>query len=168
MSHHRINRMIEQSEMVRRVLKGYLTDLTPDQWFWTPGEGLTHVAWQIGHLAASEYALLMKRVRGAEKADQDFMPDAFFAQYGRGSTPDPDPSANWPVDDILLVFDDVHDRCMAAAADYDEAELVEPLEQPHPVFKTKLAAIEYQPIHEAMHIGQVVLLRRLMGKAASW
>ncbi len=168
MNNERIERMIQQSEMVRRMLKGYLTDLTPDQWFWTPGEGLTHIAWQIGHLAASEYALLLKRVRGVEEADKRFMPDEFFAHFSRGSTPTPEPAANPPVEEILRTFDDVHDRCIAAVEGYDEGQLDQPLDQPHPVFTTKLAAIEYQPVHEAMHIGQIVLLRRLMGKPASW
>ncbi len=168
MKNGRIERMIEQSQMVRQMLKKHLADLSPEQWFWTPGAGLTHVAWQVGHLAASEYALLMKRVRGVEEGDQRFMPEEFFATFGRGSVPNPDPAQNPPVAELLRVFDDVHERCMTAAAGYDEAELDQPIEQPHPVFKTKLAAVEYQPVHEAMHIGQVVLLRRLMGFSVSW
>jgi hypothetical protein len=45
-----------------------------------------------------------------------------------------------------------------------DAELDEALAEPHPRFKTKLAAIEYSPHHEAVHAGQIALLRRLMGK----
>jgi hypothetical protein len=40
-----------------------------------------------------------------------------------------------------------------------------PLEQPRPLFKTKLGAIEWCAQHEFVHAGQIALLRRLMGKA---
>jgi len=46
-----------------------------------------------------------------------------------------------------------------------DAELDVPVEQPHPVFTTKLEAVEYAPQHELIHAGQIALLRRLMGKA---
>jgi long-subunit fatty acid transport protein len=46
----------------------------------------------------------------------------------------------------------------------EDVELDMPVERPHPVFKTKLAAVEYCEPHEMVHAGQIALLRRLMGK----
>jgi hypothetical protein len=51
---------------------------------------------------------------------------------------------------------------LLAARTDDELDV--PVEQPHPVFKTKLEAIEYNPPHELVHAGQIALLRRMMGK----
>ena len=40
------------------VFKGYLNDLDDSQLLARPGEGCNHLAWQVGHLIASEVSLL--------------------------------------------------------------------------------------------------------------
>ena len=41
-----------------------------------------------------------------------------------------------------------------------------PVAEPHPLFETKLGAVDYAAGHEMVHNGQIGLLRRLMGKPA--
>jgi uncharacterized damage-inducible protein DinB len=82
-----------------------------------------------------------------------------------GSKPIEDPAKNPPLEEIKRVFEAVHEQVISELSGRTEAELDTPLETPHPRFKTKLAAIEFSPLHEMVHAGQIAVLRRLMGKA---
>ena len=59
----------------------------------------------------------------------------------------------------------VHHQALAELPMVDDAELDNPTDPPHPVFKTKLGAIDFSSQHELVHAGQIAMLRRLMGKA---
>ena len=41
----------------RRYTLGLLDGVPEAEWFRMPAEGVTHVAWQVGHLAMAEYRL---------------------------------------------------------------------------------------------------------------
>ena len=41
----------------------------PAEWFRQPTEGVTHIAWQVGHLALAEYWLTLERIRGRRPDD---------------------------------------------------------------------------------------------------
>ena len=47
--------------------RGYTLELLKDvkdsDWFSMPG-GVTHLAWQVGHLTMAEYRLALERIRG--------------------------------------------------------------------------------------------------------
>jgi hypothetical protein len=43
--------------------------------------------------------------------------------------------------------------------------LDETVDNPHPMFSTKLGALMFCPFHEMLHAGQIGLLRRLFGNA---
>ena len=54
---------LEQIEFARTYTKMFLEDLTPEEWFWQPPEAVTHIAWQVGHLAIAEFGLACLRMR---------------------------------------------------------------------------------------------------------
>ncbi|MCA9238946.1 MAG: DinB family protein [Planctomycetales bacterium] len=168
MSRQRIEAAVKQMEQVRGVLKGYLEDMQPHEWFGQPAGGVTHVGWQVGHLAAAQYMLHIGRVRGVLESDAEFAPPDFLKRYGRGSTPDPDPAANASPEVLCQRLDEIFARGKAVLAEFTDEQLDAPLENPHPVFKTRLAAVEFCPVHESMHLGQIMLLRRLLGRAPKW
>jgi hypothetical protein len=62
------------------------------------------------------------------------------------------------------VFGAVHQQALTELGQWTDAELDVPVEQPHPVFKTKLGSVEWCSQHELVHAGQIAFLRRLMGK----
>ena len=65
-----------------------LLDETPkDRWFEIPEGSSSNIAWQVGHLAVSQYGLLMFRIRGRDPADLELIPGKFRKAYSRGSTP---------------------------------------------------------------------------------
>ena len=66
----RLTLAIGQIQGARQYTLGLLEDVKPEDWFRQPSEGVTHVAWQVGHLAFAEHALALKRTRG-ERAEDD-------------------------------------------------------------------------------------------------
>jgi hypothetical protein len=142
----------------------FLADLTPEEWFWSPPQYETHIAWQVMHIAVAQYMLCLRRVRGLRPEDEALCPGAYLPQFGVGSKPQRDPAANPSVEEIRRVFDGVYQRALVELPQCGDADLAVPLEQPHPLFTIKLQAVEFAPHHEAVHSGQIAMLRRLMNK----
>ena len=69
---------LRQLESARAYTWTLLEDLDDDQWFEQPGEMVSHIAWQVGHITMSQYALTLLRIRGKEPEDQEFITNAFF------------------------------------------------------------------------------------------
>ena len=99
------------SELVGRIqgVRDYtvsLVDAVPEsEWFRQPAEGVTHVAWQVGHLAMAQYRLALDRVRGVQPGDEDLISEQVLSIYGKDSVPDPDPAANATPAEIRAAFD---------------------------------------------------------------
>jgi hypothetical protein len=148
----------------RLFTQQFLEDLTDAQWYWSPPQFTTHMAWQVGHIAVAEYNLCLRRVRGRTKADESLISDAYIEAFRLGSKPVAEPKKNLPLDEIRRVFDAVHQHSINELAGRSDTELDEPLADPHPRFKTKLEAVEFSSLHELVHAGQIAMLRRLMGK----
>src|SRR5690606_10947032 len=54
----------------------------PERWFEIPPGSVTNIAWQVGHLAVSQYGLLLFRIRGRRPEDLDLIPGRFRKAYG--------------------------------------------------------------------------------------
>jgi hypothetical protein len=160
----RLEPAIDRLRRSRLFIKPFLADLRPEDWYWSPSQITTHVAWQVGHLAVAQYNMCLRRIRGRTTGDEALISDGFIDAFKAGSKPEAEASKDLPLVEIQRVFNGVHDQALAELADRDDAELDVPLEQPHPAFKTKLAAVEFCALHEMVHAGQIALLRRLMGK----
>lgn len=164
----RLEPALDRIRRCRAITKSFLEGLTPDEWFWQPGPGMNHVAWHVGHLAFAQYFLCLKRVRDRTEADESLISTDFLKRYKRDSTPSPDPGENFTVEEILRTFNGVYEVSLKELAERTDKELEVPTSPPHPMFTSKLGAIEWCSLHELMHCGQIVLLRRLMGKAPVW
>ena len=153
-----------QIEFARRYTLGLLQDLDDGDWFRQPSDGVTHVAWQVAHLAMAEYGLCLYRIRGRRPEDMTLMPGRFRKQFSRGSQPDPQPANNPTPAEIREVLERIHEQTLREMAGYSEELLNEPSEDPRAVFDTKLGSLFFCPHHEMLHAGQIGLLRRLLGK----
>ena len=71
-----------QIETARQYTLGLIADLEDALWFRQPAEGITHVAWQIGHLAVAEYGLGLFRLRGRGEGDGQLVSSSFRKQFG--------------------------------------------------------------------------------------
>ncbi len=163
MAMSRLDLIIEQLSIARLQTESLLDGITSQDWFRQPTEGVTHVAWQVGHLAYAEYHLLMERRRGQRPEDEELIPARFRSLFQRCSLPDPDSSKYPSPEAIRHLFDEVHRHAIEELRSLPDEHLDEPTEPAHPRFKTKFGAIQFCPLHEMLHAGQIGLLRRLLG-----
>lgn len=153
-----------QLEFTRRYLEGMLADIPDGDWFRMP-DGITHVGWQVAHLAMAQYGLCLFRVRGRQPEDLELMSADFRKKFSKGSQPNPDPQQNPTPEEIRTVLARVHQQALQELAGFSDADLDVPVDEPHAVFNTKLGAVYFCSLHEMLHAGQIGLLRRWLGKA---
>lgn len=137
-------------------------------WFRMPQESVSHVAWQVGHLAFAQYRLALERVRGKRPGDEQLISPTFLARFGRETTPVGDPRSYPSADEIRVVFDGLHRQVLSEIAALDDSVFDEPLLSPHPRCSTKGGSIAWCAEHEMLHAGQIGLLRRLVGHRPIW
>ena len=158
----RISTALEDIRAARAYTCEFLQATDAADWFQMPA-GVTHVAWQVAHLAVAEYGLCLGRIRGPRPEDESLLSSAMRRQFGKGSVPDPDVAKNPTADQIRTVFDAVHEQAMNELAELADSAFDEPVAQPHPRFTTKGGALAWAARHEMLHAGQIALLRRQLG-----
>ncbi len=156
----------EQLVFARQYTLSLLDDIPLDDWFRQPLAGVTHVAWQVGHLAMAQYGLCLFRMRGRREADAGLMSSGFRKKFSRGSQPDPDPARHPSAAEIRDVLDRVYHQAMEELPHYAAGALAEPIEEPYAVYPNRLGGLVFCACHEMLHAGQIGLLRRALGKPA--
>jgi hypothetical protein len=164
----RLEIALDQIETAHRYTLNLLDGLEPGDWFRQPHEGVTHIAWQVGHLAMAEYWLTLKRLRGERPADNDLISPDFLQRFAKGSTPEANPALYPSPAEIRRKFDRVHQQALAELPGYSDTELDQPPLFPHKLFNTKIDSLFWCARHEMVHAGQIGLLRRLLGKPSQW
>jgi hypothetical protein len=154
---------IGQIDFARRYTLELLEATPREHWFTIPADLPTNIAWQVGHLAVSQYGLLMFRVRGRLPDDLDLIPSTFRKTYSRQTTPQADPGSQPTAAELLDRLQRVHELALAELEQVDPAVLLEPVEMPYAAYPIKLGAILFCPLHEHIHAGQIGLLRRALG-----
>lgn len=158
----------EKIAFAREYTLKLIDDIDDADWFRMPSEGVTHVAWQVGHLAMAEYRLALERLRGERPEDAEMISEEFLAAFGKGSTPTSDASAYPSPTEIRETAARVHDAVLREMEVADDDQLDSPSLRPHPLFTKKIEALFWCADHELTHAGQIGLLRRLLGKEAKW
>ncbi|MFM5995530.1 MAG: DinB family protein [Dolichospermum sp.] len=161
----RVELAIKHLESARAYMKGLVADLTPDEWFWTPQPPISHIAWQVGHLAVAEYGLMLFRQRGRQEVDGELMSGAFRKLFMKGTAASADRSGHPSPDEILAVLDRVHQQVLLEVPCFPDADLDQPIDPPHSVVSTRYGSMLFAGDHEMLHAGQIGFLRRLMGKS---
>ena len=156
---------ISRIDFARRYALDLIKDVPDSEWFRQPHEGVTHLAWQIAHLAVAEFALAIGRLREETPADQELLPLAFRTQFGKGSFPDPHPQNNPTPAEIRRIAAAVHGQILSELPNYSPDSLDATTLKPHPLFTTKIGALLWCSDHELIHCGQIALLRRLLGRS---
>jgi hypothetical protein len=159
---------MEQIVFARTYTIGLLDQTPTTEWFRQPPAGVSHVAWQVGHLAFAEYRLALWRVRGQQPHDEGLFGHDFVRQFGANSVPDPDPARQPSPTEIRAILDRVHAQVLRELPGLDEAALDQPVPHPHRFARTKLQALLWCAHHEMMHAGQIGLLRRQLGYSPMW
>jgi hypothetical protein len=163
----RLSEALEQIDFTHRYNRERLASVPLSEWFTVPPGGVSHVAWQVGHVAMAKYRLCLGRLRPRTAADESLMPESFIKLFGAGSTPGP-ASDSPPAAEILATLDRLHARIMEELPGYPDADLdLEPLIS-HALFNTRIAGLRYAPLHEMIHCGQIAMIRRTLGHKPIW
>lgn len=161
----RVELAIKHLESARAYMKGLVADLTPDEWFWTPQPPVSHIAWQVGHLAVAEYGLMLFRQRGRQEVDSELMSGSFRKLFMKGTSASADRADHPAPEEILAVLERVHQQVLLEVPGFPDADLDQPIDPPHSVVSTRYGSMLFAGDHEMLHAGQIGFLRRLMGKA---
>ena len=152
-----------QMDFGRRYTLGLLEEVPESYWNTIPAGATSHIAWQVGHLAVSQYGLMLFRQRGRAEGDLDLMPGWLRKKFGRGTMPPTDASDLLSKAELLASLERIHLAAMTAITTLTHEQLAEPTEMPYAVYPIKLGALLFCPLHESIHAGQIGLLRRMHG-----
>ena len=152
-----IRRTMDMSSM---ILNRYVSDLSDADLMQRPGPGCNHLAWQFGHLIASECSLLEAVQPGAAPK----LPEGFAAQHGKETTAVDDPQKFLTRQQYLDWFEKVRAATLAALDQITDADLDQPGPEGWKMFPTVGAIYVLIATHPMLHAGQMVPVRRALGK----
>ncbi len=154
------NHLASAREYTLSLLEG----LSDDDWFWMPDPPVSHIAWQVGHIAMAQYGLTLFRQRGRSDIDPTLIPNRFRKRVMKGSQPSANRDDYLEPAEILAVLDRVNRQMLAEIDSFDGPQLDEPVDMPWSGFPTRYGALLFAASHEMLHAGQIGMLRRLMKK----
>lgn len=153
--------VLEQIAWTRQYTLQLINSVPRELWYEQPAGAETHLAWQVGHLAVSQYGLMLFRQRGRSPGDLELMPGWLRKKFGRGSTPAKSAEGMPTADELLSRLEQIHSQSMVEARNLPAETLLEPIDMPFAAYPIKLGALLFMPVHESLHAGQIGLLRRL-------
>ena len=164
----RLTLAIDQLALVRDYTNSRLKHVPESDWYRVSAGGVTHIAWQVGHIAMAQYRLALERLRGRTPEDEALISDDFLRRFGRESVPETSPANALPPAAIRAVFDAVYRKALGELSVFPESDLDSPVLKPHPLVKTKIWSLLYCAQHEMLHAGQIGLVRRELGHPPLW
>ena len=147
--------------MSSMVLSSYLGDLDDADLMSRPAEGCNTIAWQLGHLISAECQLLESIKPGSAAA----LPEEFAERHSKETIGEDDPGKFCTKQEYLDLFEKVHAATEAALSEMSESDL----DQPSPEhFRERFPTVGDVCVliacHGLMHAGQLVPVRRSLGK----
>jgi DinB superfamily len=149
-----------QAHMVRQVVRTNIAGLTHEDSLVQPQPAGSCLNWVMGHLLWAYNGLLP--LLGQESP----MPKEPLERYARGGPPLTDPSEALQFSEITAAWDQAVERLDAGLAELrpetlDRPAPGSPTNDPNETVRSLLATVMF---HQAYHVGQTALLRRIAGK----
>jgi hypothetical protein len=143
------------------MVQAYLTDLTPQELLTRPAPDANHIAWQLGHLIASERNLVEAAAPGAMPP----LPQGFAERHSKDTAVSDNPADFLSKDDYLKLAGETRAGTLRVLDQLDEADFDRPVTARVPPF-VKCAGDCFLTVgtHWIMHTGQWVVLRRKLGR----
>ena len=82
----RLQEALDQIAFTRRYTRERIDSVPLGDWFTIPPGGVSHVAWQVGHIAMAEFRVCLERLRPRTLDDEKLISDEFLKAFGRDST----------------------------------------------------------------------------------
>ena len=152
-----LREMINQAYMITST---YLSDLSDADLLVRPVPAMNHIAWQMGHLIAGEAKMIADM--GHSVPD---LPAGFAEAHTKETASSDDPKRFCSKEQYLTLMRQVHDATLAAIEATPDAKLDDPApEGIREYAPTVASAFLIAGLHELMHQGQMVAVRRALGK----
>lgn len=136
-----------------RSLKINTDDISHEESLICPDQGGNCINWVLGHILTSRNGIL-------EKLGEPITPDSDkYSQYARGSETVIDSSNAIPIKQLLRHLQESQEKLENALSNLSEVDLEKPMEK-----RTLGETLEFLQFHETYHIGQLGILRRIVGK----
>ncbi len=144
------------------IIKSYLSDLDDADLLRRPQADCNHLAWQVGHLIASECHLM----EGLKPGSAPELPGGFAEKHSKETVGDNDAANFLTKAEYLDLFDQVRAASSEALGALKETDLdgPNPIEKAREMFPTAGAMWVLLASHPMMHAGQFVPVRRELGK----
>jgi hypothetical protein len=142
------------------IVNGYLADLKPSELLARPCAGANHIAWQLGHLIASEHYLVEQAAPGKMPP----LPAGFAEKHRKDTAGSDDPRAFLSKEEYLDLAKKVRSGVLQIVADASAADFDKPLTKVPPFCKTAGELFLFLGPHWIMHAGQWAVIRRTLGK----
>jgi hypothetical protein len=139
----------------------YLEDITPQELLTRPAPDANHIAWQIGHLIASEHHLVEAAVPGSMPP----LPAGFKERHTKDTAASDKPGDFLSKDEYLRLAKEVRAGTLNVLGSLSESDLDKPVTGRVPPFVKKVgeAFVLIGP-HWSSHTGQWVVVRRKLGR----
>ncbi|TWU41911.1 DinB family protein [Novipirellula artificiosorum] len=143
------------------VYKSYLSDFEDAELMCRPGPGCNHMAWQTGHLIASEVSLLST----VFPKDAVELPQGFAEAHSKETAESDDPAAFLTKQEYMSLMETVREQTLAVLDRATDEELSAASPE---AFRTWCPTVGDMFVligsHPLMHAGQIVPIRRQLGK----
>ena len=140
----------------------YLNDLSDADLLTRPTPGANHIAWQLGHLIASEIGLIRSQLPDAAYPE---LPSGFAEQHGKETAAQDPPKGFLTKQKYLDLFNRVREATKATVSKLSDTDLDKAttgnMAQFAPTLGTYLMLVSN---HTLMHAGQFSVVRRRLGK----
>jgi hypothetical protein len=145
----------------QHMVNWYLSDLSDADLLVRPLPGSNHIAWQLGHVIASETRL----ARQVPSISYPALPTGFEEQHAQGMATQESTKGFLGKQQYLDLFNQIRGATMAGAAKLSDADLDRATEGQMAQFApTHAALLILVANHTMMHAGQFSVVRRKLGK----
>jgi hypothetical protein len=139
------------------MMKTTLADMSDADLMTRPAPGANHANWQVGHLVVAETRMLK-----AVGAPMPELPAGFADKYTKDTIASDDAAAFAKKDELLALMEKARAATIAFVQAFPAARFGE--KGPMPFTPTMADLFEAQSGHALMHLGQIQVLRRKLGK----
>jgi hypothetical protein len=149
--------LVRSVEMVKMTLG----DFSDADMLARPVPGANNAAWQVGHLIGS-HAGMVNACAGRSVVE---LPKGFEARFTKDTAKSDDPALLGTKAELLGLLEGVGKKTAQWAQTLAEKDLAKPGPEPmRAVMPTVGHVVHMLPQHAAMHLGQIQVIRRKLGK----
>lgn len=153
-------RLLQQLKTIRGLSERILADFhTPSEYTYQVYPQTNHALWFAGHMGLVDNFML--RQFDAREVRE---PAGYREKFGMGTRPTDQPGDYPPAAEVLAFMRERRETLLGLVAGLSDEQLAAPCPPGMPPFATDIASLlEMAVWHEALHAGQVTVIRRALG-----